>query len=206
MFRVMRKILVMLFLLALGGIGYHYLSNPAYQRQLLQKAEEVREQLQEEKSFAWSGSAVVVEVFKGDTIRVNTETHSKVIVRLAGIDAPELPRKFTKEPGQPLAEESRQLLTQLVKNKAVTMDIVGTDFAQRPLVLLTLDGVLINAKIAEAGLAESVEEHMKLLPAKTRHAILNAEYQAKQNRLGIWGLTNYQRPSEYRIRHRKEGS
>lgn len=204
MFRLIRRILIMLLLLIVGGVAYHFLSQPTYRRQILQKAAELREQVQGEKTYAWSGSAVVAEILKGDTVVVKTEAHPKVVARLAGIDAPELAANY-REPGQPLAEKSRDFLAQFVKNKAVHMAIVGVDFAQRPLVLLTLDGTFINAKMAEVGLAESVEDQLKLLPVKMKHAILNAELRAQEGRVGIWGLTNYQRPAEYRIRHRKSG-
>ena len=67
--------------------------------------------------------------------------------------------------------------------------------------LLTLDGVLVNAKVAEAGYAEVTPETLESLPAKLRHALQNAELSAKRNNRGIWALTNYVRPVEFRIRN-----
>jgi endonuclease YncB( thermonuclease family) len=67
---------------------------------------------------------------------------------------------------------------------------------------LTLDGVLINAKMVEAGLAEVATETSAGIPLKLRHAIENAELKAKQDHLGIWTLTNYVRPIEFRIRQK----
>jgi endonuclease YncB( thermonuclease family) len=80
---------------------------------------------------------------------------------------------------------------------------VGTDPDKRPLVLLTLDGALVNARIVEAGLAEVASETAGGIPAKQRHTIENAELKAKQGRLGIWTLTNYVRPIEFRIRQKE---
>ena len=77
---------------------------------------------------------------------MDTESNRKVVVRLAGIDAPELPVNHTRK-GQPFAEESRDRLAQLVKGKAVEMAIIGPDPDKHPLGPLTLDGTLINAKI-----------------------------------------------------------
>jgi endonuclease YncB( thermonuclease family) len=184
----------------LGAIGYHYLSNADYRRELVQKAEEAREVLKEDKKgVPWTGTAVVAEVVKGDRAKVDLEASRKVLVRLAGIDAPELPKdRYHK--GQPLAEQSRDYLLKLIQGKAVEMAIVGTDAAKTPLVLLTLEGVLINAKMVEAGFAEMTAETSEAIPAKQRHAIENAELSAKKGRLGIWGLTNYVRPVEFRIR------
>jgi endonuclease YncB( thermonuclease family) len=90
----------------------------------------------------------------------------------------------------------------LVKGKAVEMAIVGPDPEKRPLVLLTLDGALINAKMVEAGLAEAASETASGIPLKLRHQIENAEVKARQDHLGIWSLTNYMRPLEFRIRQR----
>ncbi len=200
MFKLLRKVLIGLLLVAIGAIGYYFLSNPVYQRELVQKAEEVKEDLGDDKKKpAWSGTAVVVDALKGDKVVVKTETSRRAVVRLAGIDAPEMPVDHAR-PGQPLAEESREYLAKLAKNKAVEMAVVGADAAKLPLALLTVDGVLLNAKMTEAGLAEVTSETAERIPAKQRHAIENAELSAKANRVGIWGLTNYVRPVEFRIR------
>jgi len=202
MFKLLRKSMMVVLILVAGVIVYHYLGNPTYRRQISQETEEIREKINDEKKFAWTGTAVVLEAMKGDHAKVDTEANQKVIVRLAGIDSPELPLdRFHK--GQPFAEESRDCLSQLIKGKAVEMAIVGTDPDKRPLVLLTLDGALVNARIVEAGLAEVASETAGSIPAKQRHTIENAELKAKQGRLGIWTLTNYVRPIEFRIRQKE---
>jgi micrococcal nuclease len=201
MFRLLRKALLVTLVLIVAAIAYHFLGNPGYRRELTQKAEEIKEGLQEDKKLAWSGVAVVVDIVKGDRATVDTEANHKVMVRLAGIDAPELPLdRYHK--GQPLAEESRDYLGGLIKGKAVKMDIVGTDPDKRPLVLLTLDGTLINAKMVEAGFAEAASETSGPIPAKPKHLIENAELSARQQRRGVWALTNYVRPVEFRIRQK----
>ena len=200
MFRRMRKIMIGLLLLGAAGVVYYFLHNPFYRRELVQTAEEVKEDISSEKKVAWSGTAVVTEALEGDLLTVRTEQFPKVTVHLAGIDAPVLTPEHPAK-AQPLAEESRQYLAQLAKDKAVDMDIVGTDFQKRPLVLVTLDGSLLNAKMVEAGLAEVFAETATNIPAKPKHAIANAETSARQNHVGIWGLTNYMRPSEFRIRY-----
>jgi micrococcal nuclease len=201
MFKLLRKVMIGLLVLMLGAITYYFLGNPAYRRKLTQRAEEIQDRIKDKKGFAWSGTAVVLDSVKGDRAMVDTEANQKVMVRLAGIDAPELPLdKFHK--GQPFAEESRDHLAQLIKGKALEMAILGTDADKRPLVLLTLDGALVNAKMVEAGLAEVAGETMTGVPAKLRHTIENAELKAKQDHLGIWTLTNYVRPIEFRIRQK----
>src|SRR5262249_54572503 len=148
----------------LWAIPYYFLGNPIYRRDLTQKAEEIKEKVQDDKKFAWSGIAVVLDAVKGDRVTVDTETNHKVMVRLAGIDAPELPLdRFHK--GQPFAEESRDYLAKLVKAKAVNMAILGTDPDKRPLVLLSLGNALINTEMVEAGMAEAIRETSAAIPA-----------------------------------------
>lgn len=201
MFKLLRKVIIGMVVVMLAAIGYYFLGNPVYRRELTQRAEEVKESIQDDKKFAWTGTAIVLDAVKGDRATVDTENSHKVIVRLAGIDAPELPLdKFHK--GQAFAQESRDHLAQLTKGKAVDMTILGTDPDKRPLVLLSVEGVLINAKMVEAGLAEAAAETSAGIPAKSKHAIENAELKARQERLGIWTLTNYMRPIEFRIRNR----
>ena len=200
MFRLMRKIVIGLLLLGVGGAAYYFLHNPTYRRGLVQTAEEVKEDLGPEKRYAWSGLAVVTDALEGDLLTVKTEQFPRVTVHLAGIDAPVL---FAEHPArsQPLAEQSREYVAQLAKDKAVEMAIVGTDLQKHPLVLITVDGGLLNAKMVEAGLAEAFADTSTNIPAKPKHAIANAEANAREHHLGIWGLTNYVRPSEYRIRN-----
>ena len=201
MFKGLRYVLLALLALILAGVVYHFVGDPERRRVISQRTEEVREEIKGEKPFAWTGTAVVVEAVKGDRATVDTEANHKVLVRLAGIDAPELPFDHVRK-GQPFAEESRDHLAELVKGKAVDMAIIGPDQDKHPLVLLTLDGTLINAKMVEAGLAEAAPETATGIPIKMRHAIENAELKAKQERLGIWTLTNYMRPIEFRIRQK----
>jgi micrococcal nuclease len=202
MFRLLRKTLILLGVIVVSLVAYRYLGNPDDRRHLIQTAEELKEGLpQEKKSFPWTGTAVVVEVIKGDRLKVDLEVSRKLLVRLAAIDAPELARDHFYK-GQPLAEESRDYLSRLLKGRAVDMAIVGTDSTKTPLVLITVEGEMINAKMVEAGLAEVTPETLENLPAKQRHALQNSELVAQRNRRGIWALTNYVRPVEFRIRNK----
>ncbi len=62
-------------------------------------------------------TVVVADVLEGDTVVVNPEATPGIVACLAAVVAPEMPDKF-KRNGQPLAEESRNLLATLVKEKA----------------------------------------------------------------------------------------
>src|SRR5512133_4100547 len=105
MFKRLRYMLIGLTLVAVVALAYHFLGNPAYQRKIVQRAEEVREDLRDPKKARWSGTVVVLEAVDGDKVLVNTESSQKVKVCLAGVDAPELGVGLRK--GQPFAEESK---------------------------------------------------------------------------------------------------
>jgi endonuclease YncB( thermonuclease family) len=53
----------------------------------------------------------------------------------------------------------------------------------------------VNLKMLELGLAEHYRGRSKLTNPQTYDA---AEKQAKANRVGIWGLKNYESPSKWR--------
>ncbi len=201
MFKILRKALIATFLLCLAGVGFYFWHDPGYRRTIVQTADEFKEKIQDgDKKFAWSGLGVVAEVLKGDTVVVSTEGRPKVPMRMVGIDAPE-PAPTRKDTAQPLSAESKDYLSKMILGESVEVDIVAVDSNRRPIVLISRGGTNINVKMVEAGLAEMYDEYLDRLPARTRNAIANAESDAKQNRMGIWGLSDYQRPSEYRIRH-----
>lgn len=199
MFRFLRKLVLWTILILIAGAVSLYFRSPSNRRNAAQAAERVREQFNDKKKPTWTGTVVVADVLEGDTVVVNTEATPGIVACLAAVDAPEMPDKF-KRNGQPLAEESRNLLATLVKDKAVEMSIVGSDPAKRPLVLLTSNDRIINVEMARAGLAEAGAEGSDALPARIRQAIENAELAARQQRTNIWALPNYVRPVEHRIR------
>jgi len=153
----------------------------------------------EEKPPVWEGTALVIEVIDGATVQVQTQQHPTVTVRLAGIDAPILSRN-PLQPSQPLAEESRSFLDQLVKNRAVTMAIYAVDAAMRPVVVLTLDQETINVLSLKSGLSEVSPEFLKAIPDAIRADMEKAQSEAKARSQGIWGLAFYESPAAYRIR------
>jgi micrococcal nuclease len=96
---------------------------------------------------------VVARVADGDTGTVITATHTKLRLRLFGIDAPETP-KGAKFSGQPYGKEAEAYLTRMVEGTRVRVDIYQVGRYQRLLATIVLDGKEINLAMLEAGLAE----------------------------------------------------
>jgi hypothetical protein len=69
---------------------------------------------------------MVERVADGDTLTVITANHTKLRVRMFGIDAPETP-KGAKFPGQPYGPEAEAYLKQLVEGKRVKVEIYQID-------------------------------------------------------------------------------
>ena len=207
MFKKLRRVCIALFLLCLVGTCAYFLSKPSNRRFIAQKAAEIKEQVKTgEKQPTWQGVVVVTNVFDGDTVAVRTEQFPLVVVRLAGIDAPEMPiaAKKTAYPGQPMAQESADYLRYLLQDKSFTMSIMTVDFQTRPVVLLMDGDRILNLEPVASGMAEVSEESFGALPVKIQNALKNAELEAREKKRGIWALENYQRPVEYRLRHPKD--
>jgi endonuclease YncB( thermonuclease family) len=96
---------------------------------------------------------IVERVADGDTLTVITANHTKLRIRMWGIDAPETP-KGAKFPGQPYGPEAEAYLKQLVEGKRVKVEIYQVDRYKRLLSTIFLDGRDINLAMIEAGLAE----------------------------------------------------
>jgi endonuclease YncB( thermonuclease family) len=65
----------------------------------------------------------VVRVYDGDTVKA-VGHDIEIKVRLAGIDAPEIPKK-KRQPGQPFSDVSKKFLAGLVLNKDVEIKGYG---------------------------------------------------------------------------------
>ena len=86
---------------------------------------------------------MVERVADGDTLTVITANHTKLRIRMFGIDAPETP-KGNKFPGQPYGTEAEAYLKKLVEGKRVTVEIYEVDRYKRLLSTIFLDGKDIN--------------------------------------------------------------
>jgi endonuclease YncB( thermonuclease family) len=140
----------------------------------------------------------VTRVADGDTVTVITANHTKLRIRMFGIDAPET-AKGTKFPGQPYGKDAEAYLKQLVDGKRVTVEIYQVDRYQRLLSTIFLDGKDINLAMIEVGLAEIYRGPESGNPYTPQYQA--AEAAAKQARRGMWvqGDT-YESPRAYRKR------
>ncbi|WGL60721.1 thermonuclease family protein [Pigmentibacter sp. JX0631] len=137
----------------------------------------------------------VLNCHDGDTCQLKSPDNLKLKIRLIGIDAPEVANRKNKN-SQPMGEESKIFINQLIKGKTVTLKNYATDPFGRALAEIYFSKENVNIKMVESGMAEVY--HGKMVKEFDVSPYLTAEKTAKDKKIGIWSLKNYQSPKEFR--------
>jgi micrococcal nuclease len=104
-------------------------------------------------SPVWAAEVVrVLRVTDGDTFTASANGRP-IIVRLAGIDAPET-SKSARDPGQPYASKARALLAEMILHRDVELRNHGLDRYGRILAEVFTGARNVNLEMVAAGLAE----------------------------------------------------
>jgi endonuclease YncB( thermonuclease family) len=153
-------------------------------------------------------SGTVIKISDGDTIHLLTPEHTKLRVRLYGIDAPETDKVNNRTgqiniPGQPYGDESWKALENKVLGKEVTLDILDIDKYRRMVGMIYLDDRNINLEMVLEGHAETFIEYLR---EPFRSEFLEAQKQAQSKMIGIWSLPDYERPRDYRKKLKLRGN
>lgn len=133
-------------------------------------------------------SCLVIKVHDGDTITVvyNTKTKKKVVVRLYGIDAPELPQEF--------GLEAKNHLNGMIKDKKVLIEFLGEDSYKRRIGKVYLDKLYINNEMVKSGYA-----HWFTSYAPLDEDLKTSQSTAQANQAGLWESPNPIIPWKWRI-------
>ena len=144
-------------------------------------------------SLSLAAQFKVIQVNSGDIIKV-TDSNRTIIVRLAGIDAP--------EPGQPFNHRARTHLTDLILHRTVFIFEYEKGLKDSLVGEVFLEGRSINIEMLRAGLAEV----FRGVPPKKLDLILYLmiEQDARKAKRGMWVLgDHYISPSVWRLRNRR---
>lgn len=134
-------------------------------------------------------SGKVVSIADGDTFTMLIN-NKQVKVRLHGIDCP--------EKGQDFYQVAKDFLSSQIFNKTVQVRKTKTDRYRRVVGIVTIDDVVVNEKMLEAGLAWHYGKYDK------NPAWKKLEQTARQKKAGLWKLANPTPPWEFRKRKIKQ--
>jgi micrococcal nuclease len=146
-------------------------------------------------SVCSAGQFKVSRVMDGDTITVRDGSVEKII-RLVGIDAPEISHK-KREPSQPFGQAATKYLAGLVLKKSVEIKEYHQDRYGRTLGVVSLDGNNVNLDMVKAGYAEVYRG----TPAAGFEGApyWKAEEEARAAKKGMWAQGDkYVSPMEWR--------
>lgn len=154
------------------------------------------------QNIAFVINGTVTKVLSGDVFQIITSVQTKLWGRLYGVDAPETftinPRNDAVIPiDQPYGDASRTALGNKILGQTVHLSVIKMDNHHRLVAIVWLDERNINLEMVRDGYAEALVESIK---PPYRSAFLEAQQEAKSNRLGIWSFPRYERPGDFRKR------
>lgn len=150
---------------------------------------------------------LVERVSDGDTLAVKDSQGNKFSVRFACMDAPEIAHsnkeKNSTSPSDrnqfSWGEKAQQRVQQLVHQAGdrVKLNITDSDRYGRKVAEIRLkDGTFVQQVLLQEGLAKVYRPYLNKCPSKD--LVQQAEAQAQQQKLGIWGDAKFINPWEYR--------
>jgi endonuclease YncB( thermonuclease family) len=140
-------------------------------------------------SFAEELTGEIVGVHDGDTVTVLTADKTQVKIRLAKIDAPEL--------SQPYGMQSKKTLSQEVFGKNVKVIWDEKDKYGRTVGNIYADGIYVNAEMIKSGSAWVYRKY------SNDNVLIAFEDQARNDKVGLWGLQTDQIVPPWEWRHGK---
>ncbi|MEP1062714.1 MULTISPECIES: thermonuclease family protein [Cyanophyceae] len=139
-------------------------------------------------------TAAVVSVGDGDTLRVQSQGKA-MTVRLACVDAAEMKQAPY---GQAASQRLKQLLPQ---GQRISLRVVDVDRYQRTVAEVYVGSTPVNLQMVQEGQAVVYRQYLSGCPG-LRNQLLQAEQQAKRQRLQFWSQARPVMPWEYRQRQR----
>jgi micrococcal nuclease len=118
--------------------------------------------------------------------------------RLKSINAPDTSTSQVN----PYGEESWKALEGKIMGKQVRLDIIDIDRYKRMVGMIWIGTRNINLEMVNEGYAEAYLEYLK---EPYRAKFIQAEKDARSARRGIWSLSGYERPNDFRKRLRVRG-
>jgi endonuclease YncB( thermonuclease family) len=136
-------------------------------------------------------SAKVVGITDGDTITVLAASNQQFVVRLSGIDAPELE--------QPYGAASEKHLADLIAGKQVNLDCGPEEsYGRKVCKVLLRNGEDVDLDLVKAGLAWHYKQYAYAQTPADRQAYAAAEDAAREAHIGLWADPHPVQPQDFR--------
>lgn len=137
-------------------------------------------------------ACLVIGVSDGDSLKIKCDERANVIiVRLAGIDAPEIAHKAFNIVEQPGGAEAKASLVQLCLKQPAVVHASSTDRYRRTLARVECNGVQVNEEQVKRGMAWAyINGKRSIIPA--------LEAKARADGVGLWAQPNPIKPSDWR--------
>src|SRR5688500_5235786 len=132
----------------------------------------------------------VTEVIDGDTIMVADDQQKTYIIRLAGIDAPEINQDYGKK--------ARQFLSELVLEKNVTASTSKMDRNGEYVGKVLVYGQDVGLEMVIAGFAWHYKQYVNEQSDRDRQLFEAAEFHARKSRFNLWNASKPLAPWEFR--------
>jgi endonuclease YncB( thermonuclease family) len=124
---------------------------------------------------------IIIRIVDGNTVILSTPDYEDQTILLKGIDSP--------ESGQQFANESRELLEQLLLGKRVVVHIHGKDRHGNRLAIIRVNGIDPRQELVKQGLAWTLDGDPELEAVRE---------EAKAQGKGLWGDVDPTPPWIYR--------
>ncbi len=129
----------------------------------------------------------VTDIADGDSLTLQDAQHRQHAIRLAGIDAPELPQDF--------GQQAKSGLANLALNQPATAECKQADSNQQgpnqPVIcVVRVGGKDIGLAQINAGMAWWYQQNAAALTVQAQSDYRQAEFNAKIHRLGLWNSKN----------------
>lgn len=150
-------------------------------------------------------TAVVTAVTDGDTASMSTDK-GPLNCRIDMIDAPETKKEkaVPPQPGQPMAEESKKSLKELIEGKEVTVYVTkaaNKDNYGRSLCQVEIKGVDVSMEQVRRGMAYVYEHFVDKAAFPEAY---EAQSKAKSDNIGVNSVKDAEKPGDYRRRYKKQ--
>lgn len=137
----------------------------------------------------------VVALSDGDSITVLDAKNMQHKIRLSGIDAPEKRQAY--------GARSKQMLSDLVFNKLVSVEYKKFDRYDRVIGKVFVKGVDANLQLVKEGMAWHYKKYQKEQSASDRESYSRAEDLARSQKRGLWKDADAIPPWEFRAQKKE---